>query len=276
MVSLNQNQGDSNMSAISRLINPINRLHFPKERLCCNLSIYLVANRPSFQDERLFFSKIQEAVKGGVSCVQLRDHISDHPTNLRLANRLQKILGKVPLFINTLDSIKVAQSIGAAGVYLEEDISPFQARSVLGEQAIIGVPIKTMNDVLAIGQTNAIDYLSVKIFPSKKTCPKNNVVWGIEGLQKIRLLSFHRIVAIGGLNLDCVASVYSHLRCNDGVAMAGGLMAEADPFLSAQKIQAIRAKVKRQLCASTSGFARPFLDHTQHCFCSMIDQIGKI
>ncbi len=69
------------MSAISRPIVPISRLHFPKERLHCDLSLYLVANRPSFQDERLFFSKIQEAVRGGVSCVQLRDHRSDYPAS---------------------------------------------------------------------------------------------------------------------------------------------------------------------------------------------------
>ena len=235
------------MSAVSRLTVPISRLHFPKERLCCNLSLYLVANLPSFQDEHLFFSKIQEAVRGGVSCVQLRDHRSDYPTSLKIASRLKEMLSKVPLFINTIESIKVAQSIGAEGVYLEEGISHYEARSILGEKAIIGVPIKTMNDVLTVGQTNAIDYLSVKVSPSKRTCPKNDVLWGLEGLRKIRLLSPQRIVAIGGLNLDCVESIYRNLRSDDGVAMAGGLMAEDDPYLTAQKIQAIREKVSGQV-----------------------------
>ena len=45
------------MSAISRPIVPISRLHFPKERLHCDLSLYLVANRPSFQDEQPIFLK---------------------------------------------------------------------------------------------------------------------------------------------------------------------------------------------------------------------------
>jgi|GEM_PF-5674166 len=70
------------MSAISGLTTPFTRLCFPRERLFYNLSLYLVANRPSFQDESLFFLKIQEAVRGGVSCVQLRDHKSDYPTCL--------------------------------------------------------------------------------------------------------------------------------------------------------------------------------------------------
>ncbi len=231
------------MSAISRLAVPIGRLHFSKERLPCDLSLYLVANRPSFQDEQIFFSKIQAAVRGGVSCVQLRDHLSDYPTCLKTAGLLKRLLPRVPLFINTLESIKLAQSIGAEGVYLEEGISPSEARRILGEKAIIGVSVKTINDVL----TDAIDYLSVKVSVSKKTCPKNDLLWGIEGLREIRRLTPHRIVAIGGLNLDCVESIYRVLRTDDGVAMAGGLMAGDDPYLTAQKIQAIREKVRQQL-----------------------------
>lgn len=235
------------MSAISRLTFPVSRLHFPRERLRYNLSLYLVANKPSFQDEHLFFLKIQEAVRGGVSCVQLRDYKSDYPTSLRIANHLKEMLGKTPLFINTLESIKVAQSIGAEGVYLEEGIFHSQARNLLGEKAIIGVPVKNMSEVFAAGQTNVIDYLSVKVSLSKRTCPKNNILWGVEGLREIRALSPHRIVAIGGLNLDCVESIYRDLHSDDGIAMAGGLMAEDDPNLTAQKIQAIREKIRREV-----------------------------
>ncbi len=52
----------------------------------------------------------------------------------------------------------------------------------------------------------------------------------------------HRIVAIGGLNLECAESIYRELRSDDGIAMAGGLMEENDPCITAQKIQAIRQK----------------------------------
>lgn len=235
------------MSTIPRLAIPLSRVYFPSERPFCNLSLYLVANRPSFQDECLFFSKIREAVRGGVSCVQLRDHESSYSTSLEIASRLKKILGRVPLFINTLESIKLAQSINADGVYLEEGISHSEARRILGEKAIIGIPVKTMDDVAAASQTNAIDYLSVKVSLSKKTCPRNDILWGIEGLGSVRLLSPHRIVAIGGLNLDCVEAIYRDLRADDGIAMAGGLMGEDDPCLTAQKIQSIREKIRGQI-----------------------------
>jgi thiamine-phosphate diphosphorylase len=153
-----------------------------KQRSRCNLSLYLVANRPSFQDERLFFSKIQAAVRGGVSCEQLRDHRSDYTTCLKTASRFKRLFPRIPLFINTLESMKVAHSIGAEGVYLEEGISPSEARRILGEKTIIGVPVKKMDDIF----TDAADYFSVKVFASKKTCPKNDLLWGIEGLREIR------------------------------------------------------------------------------------------
>jgi hypothetical protein len=94
------------MSVVSHLAFSTSRLHFPTERLHCDLSLYLVANQPSFSDKHVFFSKIQDAVRGGLSCVQLRDHQSDYPASLKIASRLKELLKEVPLFINTLESIK--------------------------------------------------------------------------------------------------------------------------------------------------------------------------
>jgi thiamine-phosphate pyrophosphorylase len=232
------------MSAISRLAFYSSHSHIPKGRLPFDLSLYLVANRPSFQDENLFFSKIMASVKGGVSCVQLRDHKSDFATTLKTATHLKNMLRGVPLFINTLKPFEVVQAIGADGIYLEEQFSHSEARKLLGKKVIIGVPVKTMEEVLAIGQTSEIDYLSVKISPSKRTCPRNDQLWGMEGLRSIRSTLRHRIVAIGGLNLECAESVYRELHLDDGVAMAGGLMEESDPCITAQKIQAIRQRIR--------------------------------
>ena len=63
------------MVPICRSMSSWSRLPIPRGGIPFDLSLYLVANRPSFQDESLFFSKIMSAVKGGVSCVQFRDHI---------------------------------------------------------------------------------------------------------------------------------------------------------------------------------------------------------
>lgn len=234
------------MSLICRSMLSLSRLPIPKERYTFDLSLYLVANRPSFQDENLFFSKIMSAVKGGASCVQLRDHKNDLSTTIKTARNLKNMLQGVPLFINTLQPFDVIRAVCAEGIYLEDNFSYLKARKILGKKAIIGTPVKTIEEVLALGKTNEVDYVSVKVSASKKTCPKNDQLWGIEGLRQVRSITPHRIVVIGGLNLSCVEPIYRELRLDDGVAMVGGLMDEDAPDITAQKIQSIRKKIKEE------------------------------
>lgn len=232
------------MLPICRSMSSWSRLPIPSNRLPFDLSLYLVANRPSFQDETLFFSKIISAVRGGVSCVQFRDHKNNLSETIRLALCLKNMLKGVPLFINTLQSFDVVYAVDAEGVYLEDNFPYLEARKLLGRKVVIGTSVKTMEDVLALGQKSEIDYISVKVSPSKKTCPRNDQLWGIEGLRNVRAIIPHRIVAIGGLNLSCIEPVYRELRSDDGIAMAGGLMDEEFPETIAQKIQSIRQKIR--------------------------------
>lgn len=234
------------MSPICCSLSSWNRLPIPKRRLTFDLSLYLVANRPSFKDENLFFAKIMAAVKGGVSCVQFRDHKNDLSTTIKTAQRLKNMLKGVPLFINTFQSFDVVQAVAAEGIYLEDNYSHREARKLLGKKTIIGASVKKLEDVLALGQTREVDYLSVKISPSKKTCPRNDQLWGMKGLRHVRAITPYPIVAIGGLNLFCVEPVYRLLRSDDGIAMAGGLMDEEDPYITAQKIQSIRQKIREE------------------------------
>jgi len=232
------------MVPVCRSMSSWSRLPIPRGRIAFDLSLYLVANRPSFQDESLFFSKIMSAVKGGVSCVQFRDHKNDLSATIRTAFRLKNMLQGVPLFINTLQPFDVIHAVKAEGVYLEDNFSYSEARKLLGTKAIIGASVKTMDEVMALGETKEVDYISVKVSPSKKTCPRNDQLWGMEGLRSVRAIIPHRIVAIGGLNLSCVEPVYRELRSDDGIAMAGGLMDEEAPNVTAQKIQSIRMKIR--------------------------------
>jgi thiamine-phosphate pyrophosphorylase len=204
-------------------------------------SIYLVANRPSFSDPREFFSKIMDSVRGGASCVQLRDHESDLNHILETASKLKELLEDTPLFVNTKPSylLEVTREINPAGVFLEERVSYAKMRELLGPAKIIGVSIKTMED-MKDPELEEIDYLSVKVASSKKTCPQNDHLWGLEGLHKIRSLTEHPIVAIGGLDLNSAWPVCKELNPErDGIAMAGGLMRSENPYATAQAVEKI-------------------------------------
>ncbi len=202
-----------------------------------HLSLYLVANRPSYPNENVFISQILKAVQGGVSCVQLRDDKSNFESTVKIASFLKRNIS-VPLFINTLNLFEVADAVDADGVYLEEPFPYSEARKRLGHTKIIGVPVKTIDEVLLMNQTD-VDYLSVKVSASKKTCPKNDVLWGMKGLEKARMHSSHRMVAIGGLNAECAEDVYRELHREDGIAMAGGLMDADQPDKVVEKILSI-------------------------------------
>ena len=233
------------MLPICRSLLSSPRLLFPRERISFDLSLYLVANRPSFRDERVFFSKILAGVKGGISCVQLRDHESDFNTAVTTALRLKQLLKGVPLFVNTRQCCAVALESGADGVFLEDGSCYKEARTILGQRAIIGTSIKTLTAALAIKNDPDIDYLSFKIDRSKSTCPRNDEIWDLEEFEKTRPLLPHRIVAIGGITLSNAASIYQRLQKGDGLAMAGGLMNSEDPRQTAQSIHEIYQQLRK-------------------------------
>jgi len=213
------------------------RLIYPPKRLFFDPTLYLIANRPSFQDEHLFFSKVMQAVKGGVTCVQYRDHESDPINILKTAALLRTMLKDVALFINTLKCFEVAQVVGADGVYLEEPFSYSEARKILGQKQIIGIPARSVSDVLALGQTTDVDYLSVKIGLSTRTCTKNYQIIEMEEVQKMCAASPYKIVLTGGQNLSTVKVLSPELRGVVGHAMASGLMMAADVERTAQEIR---------------------------------------
>lgn len=218
------------------------------KRLAFDLSLYLVADRKSVPNEEDFFSKIGQAVKGGVTCIQLRDHDQTYETSLRTALRLKKMLSDTSVSLMINNRLDVALEASAEGVYLErKDICYSEARRLLGPDRVIGMPVYTMSGVLEAEQRD-VDYLSIKIFPSKKTNPGDIQVWGIKGLQEAREKSRHRFVAIGGIDLDNLESVcrFLHLGdCKDGIAMVGDLWRADDPSAMAMRIRTIIEKVKK-------------------------------
>ncbi len=95
-------------------------------------SLYLVTNRECLGDKD-FFEAIEEALKGGVSVVQLREKELEFDAFLSLAKKLKILTDSynVPLIIN--DNVQIAKEIDCAGVHVgQEDESLENARKVLG------------------------------------------------------------------------------------------------------------------------------------------------
>ncbi len=201
--------------------------------------LYLVTDR-GLSLGRPLEEVVLQAVRGGVSIVQLREKQASTRFFIEQAERLKRLLApyQVPLIIN--DRVDVALAVQADGVHLGQDDMPYPlARKLLGPKAIIGLSVETMAQVLE-AEAYDVDYLGVSpIFPTPtKTDTKG--AWGLEGLAQVRAASRHRLVAIGGLNASNVESV---VRAGaDCIAVVSAICSAPDPQKAAETLcQIIRS-----------------------------------
>ena len=124
------------------------------------MRLYAVTDR-TWAKEQSLFEQVEEAIRGGVTCVQLREKELDEAKFLQEAIEMQKLCARyhVPLIIN--DHVEIAKKCKAAGVHLgQKDMEAKKAREVLGPEMILGVSARTVEQAIAAERAGA-DYLGV-------------------------------------------------------------------------------------------------------------------
>jgi thiamine-phosphate pyrophosphorylase len=177
------------------------------------------------------------AVKGGVACVQLREKQISTRRFIEEARSIKKLLEpyKIPLIIN--DRVDVALACGADGVHIGQDDMPYtEARLLMGKKAIIGLSVETWEDVEESRKLD-VDYIGVSPVFATPTKTDTKGAWGLDGLAKIKAVSCHPIVAIGGINEANAADVVT--AGADCLAIVSAICAALDPEAAARKINGI-------------------------------------
>jgi thiamine-phosphate pyrophosphorylase len=164
---------------------------------------------------------VSEAVKGGVTVVQLREKDASTGEFIELARRLMTLLKplRIPLIIN--DRVDVTLAVDADGVHIgQSDMSYEDARRLLGPDKIIGLSVENFKDIEA---ANALDVDYIGISPVYGTPTKTDTAepFGLEGLRKAVQMSVHPTVAIGGMNASTIAEVMA--AGTDGVAVVSAI-----------------------------------------------------
>ncbi|MCX7981430.1 MAG: thiamine phosphate synthase [Syntrophales bacterium] len=195
--------------------------------------IYLVTDR-GLCGGRPLEEVVLAAVKGGVRAVQLREKELSTRQFISEALKIKDIVSRfgVPLIIN--DRVDVALAVQAEGVHLGQEDMPWDlARKILGEKAIIGLSVETWDDVTK-AEFAEVDYLGVSpVFPTPtKTDTKG--VWGLDGLRRIRSVSRHQLVAIGGMNEGNAALAIE--AGADAIAVVSAICGNPDPFGAAKRL----------------------------------------
>lgn len=166
------------------------------------LLLYAVTDR-AWVGRQSLYEQVEDALKGGVTLVQLREKNLAEDEFVKEAVELKELCHRyhVPLIIN--DSVKVAKESGADGVHVGiEDAPVAEIRKEMGDDFIIGATAKTVEQAKAAEAAGA-DYLGVgAVFPSPT---KQNAI-RITNEQLKEICSSVRIpaVAIGGISRDNV------------------------------------------------------------------------
>ena len=201
-----------------------------------NLSLYLVTDRYLSQGRSLD-EVVSDAVKGGVTIVQLREKDASTGEFVVLARKLMALLKPlgIPLIIN--DRVDVALAADADGVHIgQSDMTYEDARRLLGPDKIIGLSVESFKDIEAANELD-VDYIGVSPVYGTPTKTDTAEPFGLEGLRKAVEMSVHPTVAIGGMNADTIADVMA--TGTDGVAVVSAICSAEDISTSTSELRAI-------------------------------------
>lgn len=162
------------------------------------MRLYAVTDR-SWLGTRTLCEQVEEALRGGVTCVQLREKDLDEASFLAEAGEIKKLCSRygVPFIIN--DNVDIALACGADGVHVgQSDMEAGNVRALVGEDMIIGVSAQTVEQALA-AQAAGADYLGVgAVFPTTTKADACEV--SRQTLTDICRETDIPVVAIGGIS----------------------------------------------------------------------------
>ncbi len=195
--------------------------------------LYLVTHRAGLEEDA-FFKVVEAAVKGGVSCVQLREKDVSDDDYYYLAKRMKACLKpySIPLFLN--DRLEIALRVGAEGIHVgQQDEAVQTVRRVLGPHALIGLSIDKLEHCRA-QDLDCVNYIAASpVFPSQ-TKKDTEKPLGLVGLRQISQATKLPTLAIGGIQLSNAARVMEEGA--SGIAVSSAIMQAEDPYRATQEL----------------------------------------
>ena len=204
------------------------------ERGSDTLRLHLVTDS-ALCGARGILAVVEAAVRGGVTCVQLREKSLDTRAFVERARALKAWLLPlgVPLLIN--DRVDVALACGADGVHVgQNDMTPEDVRRLM-PRGLIGLSVESLAQ-LAAAERAPVDYYGIS--PVFATRSKHDAApaLGLPGLRAIRAGTRRPLVAIGGIDASNAAQVMA--AGADGLAVVSALCSSADPEAAARDLRA--------------------------------------
>ena len=197
-------------------------------------SLYFITDSTGFSEEEFLF-RVEQALKGGVTLLQLREKEKSTREYIELAEKVHEIAKRynVPLIID--DRVDVALAMNAEGVHVgASDMPVATARKLMGEDKIVGATAKTVPWAQEAYEQGA-DYLGVgAIFPT--TTKVKTILTSVDTLRDICHAVPIPANAIGGLNKENI-DVLTGIPIA-GICVVSAIMKADDPRTAAEELKA--------------------------------------
>lgn len=186
--------------------------------------LYAVTDR-AWTGKQTLYQQVECALKGGVTCVQLREKNLPEAEFLAEAKEIGVLCRSygVPFIIN--DNVEIALACGADGVHVgQSDMEAGRVRAAVGEGMMIGVSARTVEEALTAQRAGA-DYLGVGAVFSTSTKLDAEAV-SRQTLRDICAAVDIPVAAIGGISKDNILEL-SGTGIN-GVALVSAIFGAED------------------------------------------------
>ena len=201
--------------------------------------LYAVTDR-AWVGEQTLYQQVESALKGGATCVQLREKQLGDAEFLQEAIQIHGLCQQygVPLFIN--DNVDVAVKCHAEGVHVgQEDMNAAQVRQRVGDGMMIGVSAHNVEEARrAVAQ--GADCLGVGAVFATHT--KTDV----SQMSRQTLLDICNavdvpVVAIGGIHKDNILELKG--SGVDGVALVSAIFGAEDIEAQCRELRALSEQI---------------------------------
>lgn len=204
-----------------------------------SMLLYAVTDR-AWVGRQTLPEQVECAIRGGATCVQLREKQLDDSAFLREALEIRKLCRKyhIPFLID--DNVELAIRCGADGVHVgQSDMRAEQVRSRIGDGMLLGVSVQTVEQALAAQDAGA-DYLGVGAVFATSTKQDAETV-SHEELRRICAAVQIPVVAIGGIGADNILELSG--SGVDGVAVVSAIFGAEDIESSCRTLSALSRKM---------------------------------
>ena len=199
------------------------------------MPLYAVTDR-AWLGERTLAGCVEETLRGGATCLQLREKELDDAAFLEEAKELKVLCARygVPFIVN--DNVDVGILSGADGVHVgQSDANADAVRARIGQDMILGVSVQTVEQAVKAEKDGA-DYLGVGAMFSTGTKLDADDV-SFDTLREICRAVSIPVVAIGGISLKNIGAFAG--TGIDGVAVVSAIFAAEQIGDATRKLRSV-------------------------------------